>query len=181
VISLSPQPSPAPSAAAAPRPVALTQETELFASFPQQRIMPEDFKIGALQDGVTSSRDFLQGLGCAGNFLDSVVKKKVDYAFVEPTIAAEIKSVIAYPMAQGYVPQRYRIGKMAFEGENELRANIRLYRDPGVTEGELYLKKSDAGWKVSDLQAGFTLLARPYVKPGEPFLPGSYKFLLDNR
>ena len=112
--------------------------------------------------------------------MESVMKKTVDYSLVLPAVRAAVKCVVAYPLAQGYVPQKYRIGKMAFERDDELRANIRLYKDEGVTEGEIYLKKADDGWKISDLQAGFTLLGRPYRKPSEPFMPGSYAFLLDD-
>jgi hypothetical protein len=175
VINLTPDPSPAPS----PR-VALKKETDLFASFPQQRIMGEDFKIGVLQDGITSSRDFLRGLDCVRKFMASIMRKKVDYSLVLPAAQAEMKAVVSYPLKQGYVPQKFRIGKMIFENDDELRANIRLYKDDGVTEGEIYLKKDDEGWKISDLQVGFTLLGRRYQKSSKPFVPGSYDFLLGN-
>jgi hypothetical protein len=176
VISLSPRPSPSPAASPS---AALTKETDLFAAFPQARLMPEDFQIGPLQDGITSSRDFLLGLSRARKFLEGITKKKVDDALILPSVLAEVKAVVSYPLAQGYVPQKYRIGKMVFENDNELRANIRLYKDDAVTEGEIYLTKADDAWLISDLQAGFTLLGRPYRKPSEPFVPGGYEFLLD--
>jgi hypothetical protein len=118
-------------------------------------------------------------LACVRKFLSSIVDKKIDYSLVLPAVLAEMKAVIDYPLSQGYVPRKYRIGKMIFENDDELRANIRLYKDNSITEGEIYLKKHEDDWKISDLQAGFTLLGRPYQKPAKPFVPGSYEFLLD--
>jgi hypothetical protein len=112
--------------------------------------------------------------------MDGLVTKNVDYSLILPAVQRELKAVISYPLKQGYVPQRYRVGKMAFEQEDELRANIRLYKDDGVTEGEIYLKKTDDVWRIADLQVGFTLLARTYKKPAEPFVPGDYSFLLED-
>jgi len=175
VISLSPSPAPP----TAPQPAVLAKESDLLSAFPQARIMAEDFKIGPLQDGISSSRDFLQALACVRKFMESVMKKDVDYALVLPASQAAVKAVISYPMKQGYVPQRYRVGKMAYEQQDEVRANVRLYKDDGVTEGEIYVKKADDEWKIADVQVGFTLLGKPYQKPAEPFVPGSYSFLLD--
>jgi hypothetical protein len=175
VISLSPAPD-----TGAPPPTALAASTDLFTSQPQARIMAEDFKIGELQDGVTASRDSLQALSCVRKFMDGLVAKNVDYSLILPAVQRELKAVISYPLKQGYMPQRYRVGKMAFEQEDELRANIRLYKDDGVTEGEIYLKKTDDVWRIADLQVGFTLLARTYKKPAEPFVPGDYSFLLED-
>jgi hypothetical protein len=174
-IRLAPSPSPGPSAGSVRQ---LTNEVGLIAYYPQQRLMPEDMKIGALQDGLSATRDYLRAIGTVRAFLDSIAKKEMDEALVLPAARAAIKAVVSYPLSQGYVPQRYRIGKIVFENESAVRANIRLYKDEGVTTGEIYLAKVDDGWQVSDLQAGFTLLGKKYVKPTEPFVPGSYKFLL---
>ncbi len=176
-IRLSPSPSPASSPGQAHN---LANEAGLMAYYPQQRLMPEDFTIGPLQDGVSATRNYLRALATIRGFLDSLGKKKVDYELVVPAVKDEIKSVVSYPLSQGYVPERYRIGKIAFESDDELRADIRMYKGDGVTTGEIYLKKIEDKWLVSDLQAGFTLLAKKYEKPKQPFVPGSYRFLLKN-
>lgn len=177
VIRLSPSPSPVSSPSPGPSRT-LTNEAGLFAYYPQQRLMPEDFKIGPLQDGVSATRDYIRAIGTIRAFLDGLAKKKIDDALVIPAVRAEIKSVISYPLSQGYVPERYRIGKISFERDDEIRAGLRLYRGEGITTGEIYVKKIEDAWLVKDLQAGFTLLAKKYEKSKEPFVPGSYRFLL---
>jgi hypothetical protein len=162
-----------------PQPRVVTSETGLFAYFPQQRLMAEDFKIGPLQDNIATPEDFKKAHDCVTKFLESVMKKEPDYSLVAANARDQLKAAISYPLQQGYVPQDFRIGKMAFEGENEIRANIRLFRGDAITEGEIYIMKTDEAWYVNDLQVGFTLLAQKYEKPKEPFMPGSYQFLLE--
>jgi hypothetical protein len=177
-IRLSPNPAPTSSPGPSRQ---LTNELGLFAYFPQQRLMPDDFRIGPLQDGVSGARDNLRARETIRAFFDGIAQKKVDDTLVLPADLAEIKAVVSYPLAQGYVPQRWRVGKLAFENDGALRATIRLFKDEGATTGEIYLAKDGDQWRVSDLQAGFTLLGKKYEKPKEPFMPGSYQFLRDNR
>lgn len=175
VISLSP--SPDSSRAAETR--TLTTETGLFAYFPQQRLAAQDFKIGPLQDTLLAPLEFVKASAVVGRFFASLMKKEPDYGLVGEKSRRQLEAVVSYPLSQGYIPEKYRLGKMSFEAQDEIRANIRLFKGDAVTEGEIYLEKSGEDWLISDLQVGFTLLNRAYRKSSEPFMPGGYDFLLD--
>jgi len=176
VIDLAPTPR---GAQQPPAPAVVSSETGLFAFFPQQRIVPMDFKIGPLQDRVQAPLDLLSATGVTRRFLESLVARTPDYSLVAEENRNLLRDLISYPLSRGYLPDSFRIGKLAFEGDVNVRANIRLLKGKAVTEGEIYLRKIDEVWKVDDLQVGFTLLAREYQRDTEPFRPGDYRFLLE--
>ena len=156
----------------------LTNEGELFTSLPQQRLVAEDFRLGPLEDCIKTTLDFAKAYQTISLFFKSLLARNPDYSLCEEKSQKQLRALLNYPLSQGLLPDRFRLGKFSYEGQNILRANIRLYKGKAITEGEIYLTKAEDVWLLSDLQVGFVLLNQEYQPSGQPFRPGGFEFLL---
>jgi hypothetical protein len=179
--------------AAEARPGAVVGERARLLPLPSPPRLPEDFRIGPLADrlapGGTAER---QILSVSSRLLEGLVAGKV----TEPAILAEARldlgRSLQYYIDQGLIPRDFRLGAIYFEQDTTADGstarsasaagtawlNVRLFGTPGVAEGELYLSTSGGEWYVSDLQVGFPLLAEPYERSSEKYMPSVYGWRL---
>jgi len=153
-------------------------DSALLALMPKQRVIPEDFKIGPLQDSLEGQWDTISAVWVLRTFFDSFKKKDIKRELLEKEQADEIVRSLSYSIEQNYIPNRYRISQADFSNDNEIRVNMRFFNKKGVTEGEIYLSKNDKNWVISDIQIGFHLLDQEYQKDEELFMPASFRWML---
>ncbi|MBN1836115.1 MAG: hypothetical protein JW820_09715 [Spirochaetales bacterium] len=145
-------------------------------------VLPEDFRIGPLEDRLAPSGAKQQILGVAASFLETLGDGSFPTDAVLPEGREELRRSLAYYIEQDLVPVRYRLGTIDFPEEAQdaesACLNLRLYGSPGIAEGELYLSVFAGRWYVADVQAGFPFLREPYEKKDQTFTPSVYGWRL---
>jgi hypothetical protein len=144
-------------------------------------VMPEDFVIGPLANILGSEGEEGRVLAVASRFFERMTLGEVLTEALLPEVREELTSSFAYYLERGLVPRSVRLGEVSIaagpspeSAGREAWLRVRLFGDPGVTEGELYLQEAGGTWYVADLQVGFELLARTYERPKEKYLPTDY-------
>ena len=133
--------------------------------------MPEDFRIGPLQDTLQAAGPALGVSRVVEKFLGELVRGKVDPGLIEPESREELSLSLGWYLEGGFVPDRYRIGQVEREEGAEARCRVRLFRGEGSTDGEVYLSESGGTWYIADVQIGLDLLGEPPEPGGERFAP----------
>ena len=140
-------------------------------------IGPEDFVIGLLQVQRTGDEDTASLLALAREFFGNLSGGKIREDLVSEEWRSGVRESLDFYVREDLVPDRVRIGEIVEGGGGSARCNVRLYRDGGVSAGEVYFVKKVDTWYISDLQVDFSLLSEPYVPDPEPFEPGMYAYL----
>jgi len=141
---------------------------------------PEDFKIGGLA-GDTLTTDQSAAAATARSFLGGLTHGKVAKELVAPSSA--VSDTLTYYLGTGAVPDAFRLGKPkppqpGGSDSDQIAFNVRLFKEQGSTEGEIYLSKVSSAWLVSDMQISMAELQESREKSSEKFVPGSYRWLL---
>jgi hypothetical protein len=155
--------------------------------------LPEDVRIGPLTDLLTpAGAAERQIVRVANRVLEGLSAGKVIEQALLPDVRDDLGRSLQYSIDQGLIPRNFRLGAIYFEEDTAAYAteggparpagtawlNVRLFGDPGAAEGELYLSSSGGEWYVSDLQVAFPLLAEPYERSGEKYIPSVYGWRL---
>ncbi len=137
------------------------------------RIIPEDFKIGPLQDifdpgnkkGITLIME---------QFLKSLTRGEIEEDLLIPSNRTELSRFLGYHIGRGLIPRSYRFGSINLYDPALARANVRLFSSTGVSEGEIYLTKEEGLWYITDLQIAFEQLSIAYRQSDSKFMPYTY-------
>ncbi len=140
-------------------------------------IVPEDFVIGPLQPRYTTDEEKAEIITLAMDFFENLSAGVLDEDLILKEWRETIKTSLLYYIEKDLVPQEVRMGTISFSDNLSAHCNIRLYRDDGVSAGEVYFTKEVKSWYISDIQIDFSLLAEPYIPAGEPYEPGVYTYL----
>lgn len=171
---------PAPEVTPTATPIPPNPKEYLIRSRRQPAIIPQDFEIGDLQNRTDSSVVKRILYNQINYFLYYLTVSTIDTDRISPDWRTTLNRSLEYYLGKGYKPKRYRIGAITLTNGNlKAHASIRLYGDPGITEGEIYLEVDGQYWYISDIQADFSALSRPYEIPEEPFEPETFKYLLE--
>jgi hypothetical protein len=141
-------------------------------------LMPEDFRIGPLQDTITGDVDARRAAAIVAGFLRELANGQVATDLVEESQSTGLQRSLAPLLADGNRPRFARIGRVRVDQETA-RANVRLFA-AGRVEGEVYLDRTTAGWRIADFQVDLAALSLPYAPAAEDFFPASYRWLLVN-
>ena len=157
---------------AAGRPPArpVSEKTPLLSLERDGRLMPDDFRIGPLQDTLQAAGPSLAAARVLERFLGGLARGKVDPQYIEPEGREELTRSLGWYLEGGFVPDRFRIGRIERE-EEETRCRVRLFRGESSTEGEVYLSESGGTWYIADVQIGLDLLGESPEPRGERFVP----------
>jgi len=137
------------------------------------RIIPEDFKIGPLQDSLDPGNK--KGLTLImEQFLKSLTQGEIEEDLLIPSARTELSRFLAYHIGRGLIPRSYRFGSINLDDPALARANVRLFSGTGVSEGEIYMTKEDGLWYITDLQIAFEQLSIAYQQSDRKFMPYSY-------
>jgi hypothetical protein len=161
-------------------PKALASAGTLMALDRDARLLPEDFKIGPLDDGRDGSADEKTAVLAAASFLSRLAKGGVEKSLIAPDSQATLSDSLAYGLQRGPAPSSWRIGTAKTHDDGEITAPVRLFGPEGTAEGEIYLVKSSQKWLVSDLQISLAQMAEKREKPKEKFFPSAYRWLLED-
>jgi len=137
------------------------------------RIIPEDFKIGPLQDNLDPGNK--KGLTIImEQFLKGLTRGEIEEDLLIPSDRTELSRFLAYHIGRGLIPRSYRFGSINLDDPALARTNVRLFSGTGVSEGEVYLAKEDGLWYITDLQIAFEQLSIAYRESDRKFMPYSY-------
>jgi len=137
------------------------------------RIIPEDFKIGPLQDSLDPGKKKDLAL-IMEQFLKSLTQGEIEEDLLIPSDRTELSRFLAYHIDRGLIPRSYRFGSINLDDPALARANVRLFSETGVSEGEIYLTKEGSLWYITDLQIAFEQLNIAYQQSDRKFIPYSY-------
>jgi len=104
-------------------------------------------------------------------FLGELVKSRIDADSIDPAMREELTRSLAWYVEGGFVPDRFRVGRIGREEGAEARARVRLFRGEGSAEGEVYLSESGGTWYITDVQVGLEMLGEAPESSGGRFLP----------
>ncbi len=137
------------------------------------RIIPEDFKIGPLQDNLDpgNKKDLTFIID---QFLKTLTRGGIEEDLLIPSDRTELSRFLAYHIGKDLIPRSCRFGLINLDDPSVARANVRLFSEIGVSEGEIYLAKEHGIWYISDLQIAFEQLGIAYQKSDKKFMPCSY-------
>lgn len=168
-----------------------TQEHIMLPLARRERSLPEDFKIGRLQDQLAGYGDQAQLLATVRLFLSGLTAASVTAESLLPEAAPALDRYLKFYLERDIVPTDYRLGSLSYLPESsgeggtpqQARLGIRLFnQDPAAStlaasEGALYLERRAEQWLIADLQIDFQTLADPYVRGKQKFIPSSYRWL----
>ena len=124
------------------------------------RIVPEDFTIGLLQDRQEDNHDVRETMSAIEDFLDSLIRGKVNSTPLLPEKRDYLSRTLEYFMQRGDIPEEYRVGVITIEQNKTAVTTLRLFSTSGAAIGELYLSKTGNRWYISDIQIGFHWVQR---------------------
>lgn len=157
----------------------------------RERALPEDFKIGLLQDQLAGYGDQAELLATVRLFMSALTGARVSRESLLPETAAAVNRYLSYYFERDIVPTDFRLGSVSYlpessgkdETPQQARLGIRLFNlDPAAStlaasEGALYLERRSDQWLIADLQIDFQALADPYARGKQKFIPSSYRWL----
>lgn len=138
-------------------------------------VLPEDFEIGPLQNRFSERRDKTSVFRVITVFFNQLEKGKIEKTVVHPDWRSHVERFLWYYIRDNTVPEYFRVGSIMIN-EGSARANIRLFKDDGRTEGEVFLEIVEDEWLIKDIQADFSELNQDYVRE-EQFEPETYRWL----
>ncbi len=165
---------------AAPSPVE-TKAMSLLPLQPTERLLPEDFEIGPLQDMNASDSDSREVIGLLHAFLTSLAREKTRADLLAPEHRTEVTRSLTFHKERGNTFDRFRIGKISMQAGSSASVRVRLFGNPGTTAGDIHLLKIAGKWRISDLQIAFQELQTAYDKPQTPFLPNISRWIIRER
>jgi hypothetical protein len=152
-----------------------TFKEKLLALRNGEPVLPEDFVIGNLQSTKPEDRDEQIIAAKAESFSRSLVRGAVPEEPVHPEWRDDMKRSLWYHQENSTFPKNIRIGKIIIDGSTA-RANMRLIGEEGRAAGELFFELTGGEWYITDIQADFSKLDRPYTRD-EQFEPSIYQWL----
>ncbi len=159
-----------PAAADRPPVRAVSEQTPLLSLDRDGRLMPEDFRIGALQDTLQGGRELAIDR-VVERFLGELAKARIDSGSLDPSLRDELVRSLTWYVSGGFVPDRFRIGRISREEGAEACAHVRLFRGENSAEGDVYLSASDGTWYITDVQVGLDMLGETPEPSGDRFVP----------
>ena len=160
-----PAPRPAPQT---PAPPALPENPWFPPTDWPERRVPEDFRIGAVHDGVTDEAVY----GSLSRLCEELVHGRIEESAIDPARSAVLTNALAKALEGGKRPADFRVGRLVRPSDADAWAKVRFFWAGGSAEGEAYLVRLREGWFVSDLQIDFAPRA---ARAGDPFLPSPYR------
>ncbi len=158
---------------------------DLLLLITERRTLPEDFKIGRLQDILEGSRDQKGIISAAQKFLEALAKGKIEEDSLLQSKRERISHSLSYFIEQKILLKSYRLGHVSLQEEetsdgsgigNSASMNIRLFGEVGVSEGELYFSRHDMKWYIEDILISLELLSQSYSRQEEKFIPSPYNW-----
>jgi hypothetical protein len=161
-----------------PQPAVANTGVQSLLVIETPRLLPEDFKIGPLGDAWQGTADGKSAFESAAALLASLVSGKVDAELLAPDSAQALLDMLAFGFEGDRAPTSFRLGAPVSHPDGEITVNARLFRGPGATEGELYLRRENRQWLVADIQISAAGLAEARERPKQKFFPSPYHWLL---
>lgn len=145
---------------------------------PGKSIQPEDFSIGSLYNEGDSSWDAVLIGGILSDFLNSLKQNKIKTSLLYEGEESELYRLLTYHLENKNIPRKYRIGEITIEDMDKGFAIVRIFGKKGRTDGEIYVRKKQNKWHISDMQINFYELEIPAEKSGEKFMPATYHWII---
>ena len=149
----------------------------LLPQIPGNLILPEDFHIGRLHDKGDSSENASMIEKTISDFFNSMKMKKISENLLSGGKESEFMRILTFHIDNNNVPQEFRIGTITIDNIDTASAIVRIFGKTGVTNGEIYLTKSENKWFISDMQVNFYDLETPGEDNKKKFMPTTYDWI----
>ncbi|MBN2533168.1 MAG: hypothetical protein JXB88_09770 [Spirochaetales bacterium] len=145
---------------------------------PGSCIYPQDFTIGSLYNEGDSSQEarFIEEI--ISDFLVSLKESKIETSLLYEGEESGLYRFLTFHLEMMNIPQKYRIGKIVIEETDTGYTFVRIFGKKGKTDGEIYVKKKENKWYISDIQLNFDELEVPAEKNEEKFMPTTYQWII---
>ncbi|MBN1411692.1 MAG: hypothetical protein JW969_12670, partial [Spirochaetales bacterium] len=139
-------------------------------------ILPEDYKIGSIQNLNTGNPEKKSILSSAEIFLKSLVNGKVPVKSIKEDQLFRIKYILQQIIDNKDSPVKYRIGFITNDYSDKIMLHVRLWGTVRSTECELYMTRVNNKWVVSDFIADLSgLNSQGGSTKREKFIPDTFQ------
>lgn len=158
-------------------------ERESNAFFSQsfvKRSVPDDFKIGPLEDYYSKNAERRAILSRVDLFCLALTKNELKDDLLDGQNRSLLVESLKYYLKKEIIPGEYRIGLVHINEDGSSHVPVRLLSNRGVSEGDIYLVKRENVWLITDIQVDLQRLEQEYVRGNEEFVPASYDLLFNS-
>lgn len=158
-------------------------ERESKAFFSQsfvKRSVPDDFKIGPLEDYYSKNAERRAILSRVDLFCLALTKNELKDDLLDGQNRSLLVESLKYYLKKEIIPGEYRIGLVHINEDGSSHVPVRLLSNRGVSEGDIYLVKRENVWLITDIQVDLQRLEQEYVRGNEEFVPASYDLLFNS-
>lgn len=158
-------------------------ERESKAFFSQsfvKRRVPDDFKIGPLEDYYSKNAERRAILSRVDLFCLALTKNELKDDLLDGQNRSLLVESLKYYLKKEIIPGEYRIGLVHINEDGSSHVPVRLLSNRGVSEGDIYLVKRENVWLITDIQVDLQRLEQEYVRGNEEFVPASYDLLFNS-
>ena len=148
--------------------------SEFLSLDPESRFIASDRRIGRLIDRYSTNTEIRAIYRLTSEFFDGLAKKKILDNLILPSERLELQRTLSYTLRDDTLPKKYRIGDFTYTDETGGYLKILVIGEPGMSEGEVYFEKTDAGWLIADVQVDLLALAQAAHEDDTGFQPEDY-------
>jgi len=145
-----------------------------------KRSVPDDFKIGPLEDYYSKNAERRAILSQVDLFCLALTKNELKDNLLDAQNRSLLVESLRHYLKREIVPGDYRIGLIQINEDGSSHVPVRLFSNRGVSEGDIYLEKREKTWLITDIQVDLQRLEQEYVRGKEEFVPASYDLLFNS-
>lgn len=142
------------------------------------RVLPEDFKIGSLQDTVVSEGRDAAVLAILTVFAEKLLKREIHADSFDEEKKMLLRNSLQYYVENRMMPDDIRFGVIRYDAAGNGYLAVRLLTGKGRSTGEIFVGRRDERWYITDLQLDLQALVREYEPEGDRFVPSRYRSVL---
>ena len=142
------------------------------------RVLPEDFAIGSLQDTAPSESRDAAVLAILTVFAEKLLKSEVHADSFDEERKMLLSNSLQYYVENRMMPDDIRFGIIRYDASGNGYLAVRLFTDKGRSTGEIFLGRRDGQWYITDLQLDLQTLTKEYESGGDRYLPSRYRSVL---
>ena len=141
----------------------------------RERLVPEDFEIGLLQDRIKENRDQRGIQKKLDLFFESLISANINADVIYESRRELLMRSLEYYVKKRMIPEFVRYGAFDIYKDNIAKVSVRLFSKTGRAKGEVFLINQGDEWFISDFQLNFRKLSEGYNKPEKKYIPSHYQ------
>jgi hypothetical protein len=142
------------------------------------RIMPDDFEIGSLQDTIAPDGRDAAVLEILVDFAEKLLKHEIHADSFDEDKKMLLRNSLQYYVEKNMMPDDIRFGMIRYDTPGNGYLSVRLLTKNGRSTGEIFIGRRDDRWFITDLQLDLRTLAKEYEPGKEKYVPSRYSSVL---